>query len=147
MLDRFESTRDLKQMADLVAALEAVPCAEAEACRVARLAERLVASQRTASHLHRLGAALYRAGRFEEATRTLEQSIQQEGKGGYSDSWLFLAMTRQRRSQPVEARRWLARFEAWLEKQKLDSWQLRLRWQLLHQEARALIQRMPRVPS
>ncbi len=87
---------------------------------------------------------LYRAGRFEEVARTLQEAIKAQGKGGYVDSWLFLAMTQQRLGRGAEARSNLDRFEKWLKGQKFITWQEKLRWRLLHEEARRLIPPMPR---
>jgi hypothetical protein len=112
-----------------------------------RLAEALAARQRNAAHLALLGAALYRAGRFRGAARTLEEAIRAHGKGGEAESWLFLALARRRMGQPEDARRWLARVEGWLKKQQFKTWQRTIYWRLLSREARDLILRMPRVPD
>ena len=68
-------------------------------------------------------------------------------QGGDRGSWLFLAMARQRRGQPGEARRWLAGAEDSLQKQKFEPWQAKGSWRMLHQEAQALVLTMPRVPD
>jgi WD40 repeat protein/tetratricopeptide (TPR) repeat protein len=144
MLDRFESARDLKLVQSVAFACRTVPCGEAAAGRVVRLAERVLADQRNASNLDLLGAALYRASRFKDAAQALEEAIKAQGKGGYIDSWLFLAMARKRLGQPEEARRWLLKVEDWLKDQKFEAWETTIYWRLLHQEARGLILKMPR---
>ena len=63
--------------------------------------------------LNTLGAALYRAGRFEESIRRLEESI--AGRNGESQpqDWVFLALAHHRLGHGAEARRWLDRFRAY----------------------------------
>lgn len=55
----------------------------------------------------KLGAALYRAGRFEDAIRQFEES--RKARNGSDDpvDWLFLAMANERLSQRDEALSWL----------------------------------------
>jgi WD40 repeat protein/tetratricopeptide (TPR) repeat protein len=142
LLDRFERNTDANR--DLVFSCQEMPCEEADAARLVKLAEALVARQRDAETLSWLGSALYRSGRFEEAARTLQESIKVQGKGGYVDTWLSLGMTQHRLGQSEQARQSLARFEAWLKSEKFDTWQERERNRLLHIEARALIFSMPR---
>src|SRR5262249_10343866 len=106
---------------------------------------RLVAAQRSAPHLHLLGAALYRAGQYEEARKTLQEAVQLQGNGGDAASWLFLAMTLQHLGRPAEARTWFDKAETWLKTARLDNWEEKTRWRLLHEEAKGLIWQMPRV--
>jgi hypothetical protein len=63
-----------------------------------------------AVRLNTLGAALYRAGRFADAVRRLDEGIRY--KSGVSDKadWVFLAMAHHRLGHHEEARRWLSRF-------------------------------------
>src|SRR5262249_44814558 len=123
------------------------PCAEPERGRFVQLARQLVAGQRDALHLHSLGVALYRAGQYEEARKTLQEAIKVHGKGGYAGSWLFLAMTLQRLRRPAEARTCSDKFESWLKTAQFDAWDERTRWRLQHREAKELIWKMPRVPE
>jgi tetratricopeptide (TPR) repeat protein len=58
--------------------------------------------------LNTLGAALYRAGRFDDAIRRLEESILARG-GEHPTDWPWLAMAHHRLGHCHEARRWLAR--------------------------------------
>jgi hypothetical protein len=143
ILDRFESNAAASQQ--LVFSCREGPCDEADARRVVKVAERLVTGRRDAVTLDLLGSALYRAGRFAEAERTLQESIKAQGKGGDADVWLFLAMTQQRLDRGVQARESLTRFEGWLTRQKFATWQEGTRWRLLYEEARGLILFMPRV--
>jgi WD40 repeat protein/tetratricopeptide (TPR) repeat protein len=91
------------------------------------LAERAVRADETSwSSRENLGASLYRAGRFEDAIRTLEQAIKLHGKGGTLWMKLFLALAHQRLGQADEAR-------TWHEQAKLPE---KARWQdrLIHRE-------------
>jgi hypothetical protein len=44
-----------------------------------------------------------------------------------------------------EARRRFEKFEEWFAKQQFKDWRRKANWQLLHQEARAVVNTMPRV--
>ncbi len=55
--------------------------------------------------LNTLGTALYRAGRWEEAIRWLDESVKAHGKGGIAEDWLVLAMAHHRLGQAEEAGR------------------------------------------
>ena len=61
-------------------------------------------------YLNTLGAALYRAGRFAEAVRRLEEAVQKRNGVSIEADWVFLAMAHQRLGHHDEARRWLDRF-------------------------------------
>src|SRR5262249_32681266 len=99
-----------------------------------------------ASTLQHHGAALYRAGRYDEAHRVLQGSVEAQGKGGFVDTRLFLAMTCKRLRRHDEAARLLARFEAWHERQQFTAWQDPVRWQALLAEARQLTNAPPPMP-
>ena len=73
------------------------------------LAASATASRPTANRLNTLGALLYRAGRFEEAIRQLERSVEVHGAGGTPFDALFLAMAHHRLGHLEEARRWQSR--------------------------------------
>jgi tetratricopeptide (TPR) repeat protein len=145
MLDRHG--RDPRAARDLAVVCQLAPCEEPEKGRFVQLARQLVAGKRNADHLHHLGVSLYRAGQYEEARKTLHEAIKAHGKGGYADSWLFLAMTLQRLGRPAEARTCSDKFESWLKIAQFDTWDEKTRWRLLHREAKELIWKMPRVPE
>jgi tetratricopeptide (TPR) repeat protein len=64
-----------------------------------------------------LGAALYRAGKSEEAVKQLDGAVQQDRKTGTEMDWLFLAMAHHRLKHPVEAKKWLKKAVQSLQKQ------------------------------
>ena len=70
-----------------------------------------------------LGAALYRAGRFAEAIRTLEESHRGRGDGGDPQGFAFLALAHHRLGHRAEASRWLDKLGAYRPKETGDlSW-------------------------
>src|SRR5262249_4958561 len=81
---------------------------DVDPARVVKLAEASLASD-PGSLLYRLwlGVALYRAGRFEQALRTLDEVTRSGNDWTNSEAWPVRAMTHQRLGQADEARRWL----------------------------------------
>lgn len=59
-----------------------------------------------------LGAALYRAGRFDEAVRRLDESARLTTPVAWD--WLFLAMSNHRLGHAEEARRYIAKARGWI---------------------------------
>jgi tetratricopeptide (TPR) repeat protein len=57
--------------------------------------------------LNTLGAALYRAGRIDEAIARLDESVKASGGVGVPQDWAFLAMAHHKKGNDDEARRWL----------------------------------------
>jgi serine/threonine protein kinase/WD40 repeat protein/tetratricopeptide (TPR) repeat protein len=111
------------------------------------LAERSVASQPSSNRLNTLGAALYRAGRYNEAFDRLQQAVARHGSGGTADDWVFLAMTEEMRGNHAQAQGWLRRIDeaiiaddAQMRTQGRAPWRQRLGLKLLHAEARELIE-------
>jgi tetratricopeptide (TPR) repeat protein len=113
MLDRFRMTTH-PGIANNVAWSSALAVGEEpnlrETVRLAELGVSGAPDDQKAANLNTLGAALYRAERYEEAVRRLEEGIQK--KKGVSDEadWVFLAMAHHRLGHYDEARRWLDRF-------------------------------------
>nr|WP_315850942.1 tetratricopeptide repeat protein [Planctomyces sp. SH-PL62] len=123
------------------------PDAVADPARVVSLAEAAVAARPgERACLGTLGAVLYRAGRYSDAVRRLEESMAAEGRGGTPFDWLFLAMAHHRLGHAEEARSWLDRSVRGIE-QSADSrdvmdtlaWGDRLALGLLRGEAEALL--------
>jgi tetratricopeptide (TPR) repeat protein len=113
MFDRFRMTTD-PMIANSVAWSSVMAVSEepnlSETVRLAELAVNGAPEPQHAARLTTLGAALYRARRFAEAVRRLEEGIQKR-KGVSSEAdWVFLAMADHRLGHHDEARRWLDRF-------------------------------------
>jgi tetratricopeptide (TPR) repeat protein len=98
--------------------------------------------------LNTKGAALYRAGRFEDAIRQLNEAITAHGKGGSFEDLVFLAMTQSRLKQADKAsetlKKAIALYERGFKPAKsgpppLD-WSTRVEWRQLRKEAESLIQ-------
>jgi tetratricopeptide (TPR) repeat protein len=111
-------------------------------------AERLVAAQPTnALTRNTLGAALYRAGRFEEAARRLNEAqaalaATPETSTSIAYLWYFLAMAHERLGHSQEARQWLekANQEAeHVQRKNGTVWNRRLTLELLRGEAEATL--------
>jgi tetratricopeptide (TPR) repeat protein len=115
-----------------------------------RLAESVVQGMESekANALHTLGAALYRAGLFNEAIQRLEQSIQAGGGGQGTDGhWPLLAMAHHRLGNYAESRRWLHRLQNHRgSTQPNDFWD-ELAIRLLRSEAEAVILYDPAFPD
>jgi Flp pilus assembly protein TadD len=116
------------------------------------LASRAVASQpRQHAYLGTLGAALFRADRYEEAARRLDEAVEAQAAGGTFSQQLFLSMAHSRMGHDEEARRWLARADRWWATASGPNppavparpapirWQDRLLFALLRREASGLL--------
>jgi tetratricopeptide (TPR) repeat protein len=144
---RLENPEDVLYWVPMTCALGPDAVADPEA--VVRLAQRALKASKTVAGLHIppliLGAATYRAGRFEEAIKYLTQ-----GEGGYPQDCLFLAMAHQRLGHTAEARQWLDKAIDWIDSSTKDKpkgntlgaridWQTWLELQVLRREAESLI--------
>jgi WD40 repeat protein len=105
-----------------------------------RLAETAFASYPEAQKpvmLNTLGAALYRAGRFEAAIQRLEEGIKLQNGYSVPQDWAFLAMAHHRLGHRDAARAWLERFKVIGPNQPF-SWQI-VEIKLLRKEAETLV--------
>jgi tetratricopeptide (TPR) repeat protein len=93
------------------------PDAVADAALPGRLAEtELQASAKQFWSLTEQGALAYRAGRYQESASLFEQSLKADATPGRAVvNWLWLALAHQRLDKAEEARRWLAKAQAWLD--------------------------------
>ena len=63
------------------------------------------------------GAFAYRAGRFHESVPLFEQSLRANSKPGTAVlNWLWLALANHRLGKAEDARRWLDKAQAWLDR-------------------------------
>ena len=86
-----------------------------------------------------LGAALYRAGRFEEAIGRLEKGIKERNGRQEPAGWPFLAMAHYRLGHHDEARRYLNRISNHQPSREPDAFWDELEIRLLRSEAEAVI--------
>jgi WD40 repeat protein/tetratricopeptide (TPR) repeat protein len=87
------------------------PNSGADPDQIVDLAEKLLAkSSRDHWHVNQLGAALYRAGRFEDAVKRLTEATELNAHPYRTNmlcTWFFLSMAHHRLGNAAEARRWL----------------------------------------
>jgi tetratricopeptide (TPR) repeat protein len=94
----------------------------------------------TSSHLkHGLGAALYRAGRFEEAIHRLDESHRARDDAGDPKAFAFLALTHHRLGHRDEARRWLDKLVTYRPREGADLFWDEVEIRILRREAESLI--------
>jgi tetratricopeptide (TPR) repeat protein len=97
--------------------------------------------------LNTLGAALYRAGRFEEAIRQLEEGIKLRNGMDEPADWPFLAMAHYRLRHREEALRWLNRFRSYKSSDDPNQFWNELEIRLLRSEAEAVVLYDPMFPA
>jgi WD40 repeat protein/serine/threonine protein kinase len=95
------------------------------------------------------GAALYRAGDFKAAEKTLTEAVGKPNQGDTASPKLFLAMTQHQLKNSAAAREWLAKAVQQIENAThpanqgvataYPSWEERVVWQVLRREAETLI--------
>jgi hypothetical protein len=110
-----------------------------ELVRLAELAVNGAPEHQRAILLNTLGAALYRAGRFAEAVRRLEEGVQKRGGVSVEADWVFLAMAHHRLGHDDAARRWLDRFRDLRPRVAPNTFWGELEIRLLRAEAEAVV--------
>jgi hypothetical protein len=128
-------------------ALTVAPLSEADAAKWEQHMRQATLRQRDALNLHFLGVALYRAGKHAEAARVLAESVKASGGEGSAQTWLFQALAAQQQGLHTEALGWLARFEAWHQKQTFPDWGQRALNQLLLAKAQRAVNAKPAAPA
>jgi WD40 repeat protein/serine/threonine protein kinase len=110
-----------------------VPDSPVSATELVQLGQQCVAADpRSAHYRELLGAALYRAGKPEEAVRELTESMRLSGKDGSLWARLFMALSQQRLGHPRAADEWQEKADA------AGPWDEQvLQAQLLHELAKA----------
>jgi tetratricopeptide (TPR) repeat protein len=147
MLDRFGQTEHVS-IADTVAGTCVLaPDALADFEQLVQLAERVWGNPRNRAYLGTLGAALYRAGRFEAALARLSEAANMPSHKGTGRNSLFLAMAHQRLGHAEEAHKWLDRAVLWIEQAPASgpslSWTQRAQLTILRGEAEGLLKKTP----
>src|SRR5207248_7743686 len=88
-----------------------------------------------------IGAVYYRGGQLDEALKLFDESVKSQGKGGYVEDWLFLAMVHQRQGRPEKAKEYFDRLTEEMKKLRGDKpladgrtadWRLRVELELLY---------------
>jgi serine/threonine protein kinase/WD40 repeat protein/tetratricopeptide (TPR) repeat protein len=144
------------------------PNSGADPARLVDLVEkRLAKSSRDHGHITQLGAALYRAGRFEDAIKRLTEATELTAhpyRTNMLHTYFFLAMAHERLGHNAEARRWLDKASQATEEvlkpsaeqsQKFSmaagaippNWARKLTLQLLRREAEQFVQSLRAQPA
>ena len=146
LMDRFGETEVPLTANDTAWACAVSPDSGIAPWRLVELAGRgLAKDPKDSNALNTMGAALYRAGRYEEAVARLDDAIRvRDGTGMWAD-WLFLALAHHRLGHADDARRWLAKAVAWWDKDGKDApkdehglpldWTSRVQFRVLRAEA------------
>jgi len=113
-LKRFGETEDPVLAASLAWTCSLAPGATADPEQVVRLA-RLALAQDAENYVcqRALGAALYRADKFQEAIERFTFALQLRKQPAPS-TWLFLALAHQRLKHTEEAKKWLDKAREWI---------------------------------
>jgi WD40 repeat protein/serine/threonine protein kinase/tetratricopeptide (TPR) repeat protein len=154
-LQHLGETQDPALATTLVWTCSLAPGATADPDQIVRLATRAF-GQRAESYVlaRALGAALYRAGKYQDAIERFTVALQSRRQPAPS-TWLFLALAHQRLKHTEEAKKWLDKARKWIEQarrqkageagdEKALSWQKlpwneRLALEVLHREAEKLV--------
>jgi WD40 repeat protein len=97
--------------------------------------------------LNTVGAVMYRAGRFDDAVKYLDDSAREQGRGGFLEDGLFLAMAHHRQQNKEKARGYLDRAGEEMKKLRAGTrpsdgrdidWRLLLEVEGLYKEAQAV---------
>jgi tetratricopeptide (TPR) repeat protein len=97
--------------------------------------------------LNTLGAALYCAGRYDDAIRRLEEAIRTRGGEGSPRDWAFLALAHHRLGHSAEARRWLDKLRQHQPSTDPNQFWDELEIRMLRSEAEAVILYDPVFPD
>jgi tetratricopeptide (TPR) repeat protein len=145
LLTRYGISPDLTKVKDVVWSCVLAPDVVADREAPVRLAESYLAlhpeekGTERSDALRILGAALYRAGRFEEAIRSLVASNQARDDGGDPKGFAFLAMTHHRLGHSDQAKHWLDKLVAYRPKAGADFFWDEVDIRILRREAESLI--------
>jgi WD40 repeat protein/Tfp pilus assembly protein PilF len=150
VLDRFGGTTNSWMAHSIARACASGPEATADPGVPIRLAEISVRGHDAFNKpiaLNTLGAALYRAGRYDEAIRRLDEAAQARGGASKPEDWGFLAMAHHRLGHPDEARRWLDRLREHQPSADPAQFWAELEARVLRSEAEAVILYDPVFPD
>jgi tetratricopeptide (TPR) repeat protein len=113
--------------------------------RILELAEGAIASSGAGAGVLRThGAALFRADKYDEAAKRLEEALAAQPE--FPSAWLFLAMTEHARGRPDEAKNWLEKAAHWIAQEQLDkkkTWGQRVYLDVLLREAQGALAVVP----
>jgi Flp pilus assembly protein TadD len=161
MLERFEHSKNVDDIALLAHTCVLAPGGLGDATRVLGLAERRLAMSPPESihhifSLHILGLAHYRAGQNGQAVACLEKALRDHADWKYNVvNWLALAMAHHRLSHQAEAKQWLDKARVRIEEMRRAAernaasvpwdwaWRDWMGVQILCDEAQTLVEEKP----
>jgi WD40 repeat protein/serine/threonine protein kinase/tetratricopeptide (TPR) repeat protein len=115
--------------------------------RLAELAINGAPAAQKPAYLNTLGAALYRAGRFQEAISHLQEGIRKRGDESFPQDWSFLALAHHQLGHHAEARTWLDRLRTYQPNGSDGAYWNELEIHLLRRDAEAVILYDPIFPT
>ena len=149
LIERIGNSPNITDRDETVWACVQSPDTVADWTDILKIAERNEKeSDKNYAYIQSLGAAQVRAGRYQDAIKTLERStgpLKQENDevGGNEYDWLFLALAHARLKHTVDARQWLECAERRIAEKQTETpkpnWITRLQYRLLTQEVRQFI--------
>ena len=115
LVSQYSKTSDPNSLNDAAWYCTYAPDAVADLAVPVQMAEKALAGyppEQKRLALNTLGAALYRAGRIDEAIARLDESVKASGGVGVPQDWAFLAMAHHKKGNDDEARRWLEKLRS-----------------------------------
>ncbi len=148
LLDRFGRTNNFNRANEVAWVCSLGPDGAADPQAPIRLAEVAVRNRPNSPNvLNTLAAALYRAGRFDDAIRRLEEAIRLRGGAIKPDDWPLLALAHHRLGHDDQARQWLARLREHEPSTDPSQFWNELAIRLLRSEAEAVVLYDPIFPA
>jgi hypothetical protein len=150
LIDRFGSTTNAETCKSVAWDCVLAPGSVADSETPVRLTDAALngfPAQQKDVALNTLGAALYRAGWFEDAIRRLEEGVRVRAGQSVPQDWAFLAMAHHRLGHRDEARRWLDRFQNYQARGDVSTFWDELEIRLLRRESQAVVLYDPVFPA
>jgi tetratricopeptide (TPR) repeat protein len=138
-LQRFADSTDRATLNTVAWLCALDPSAEAETGRALELIDKALRESQFNTYVHTRACLLYRAKRFDEALKQLDDLIARPGYAASAFDWLFLAMTCHQLGQTEKARENLDKSIAWMTANPQQDWQRRVELERFRAEAVALI--------
>jgi tetratricopeptide (TPR) repeat protein len=142
LLSRFRKRSDPNSLNNVAWNCVYAPGAVADLAVPVQMAEKALEGyppQQKYAAVNTLGAALYRAGRLDEAIARLNESVKGSGGVGVPQDWAFLAMAHHKKGNSDEAHRWLEKLQSQKPDDKAGFSPNLIECRLLHREAEALL--------
>ena len=146
LLSQYSKTSDPTSLNNAAWYCIYAPDAVADLAGPVQMVEKAVASyppERKRLAFNTLGAALYRAGRIDEAIARLDESVKSSGGVGIPQDWAFLAMAHHKKGNHDQARRWLEKLRAHKPDEKAGFSTDAVECRMFLREAEALLRETP----